>query len=384
MVRHGARPSMWRAPARSQVCACPRCAARRGRPVGMMVRRRACHSRVMHQRRTPGHVLLRMTVVLIASAVALLLAGAVLASVDRRGLRARARSPPPRSASSTRSSGRSPSGSLLPITVLTLGLGALVLNGAVVLLVAGLEPGLQVDTLAAAIAVAFLLTVVNTVGDLAARDRRRRLLYRNVVKRRARRDRRRRSRPTCPGCCSSRSTGWRTTCCCARCATATRRRMARWLRDGSHRLARWETDWSSQTGACQAGLLHGDNDDMPAFRWWEKDRGAAIVTNHPKDAAELERRHSDGRGLLFADGASRANILSGDAPHSLLTMSTVARPRPAGPDRPGLLRLLRQPLQRHAHAGARRSARSSASCGARPSSAASTCARACTAASPTR
>jgi len=44
---------------------------------------------------------------------------------------------------------------------------------------------------------------------------------------------------------------------------------------------------------------------------------------------ELERRHSDGRGLLFADGASRANILSGDAPHSLLTMSTVmVRDRP--------------------------------------------------------
>jgi len=30
---------------------------------------------------------------------------------------------------------------------------------------------------------------------------------------------------------------------------------------------RWETDWSSQTGVCQADLLHGDNDDMPAFRW---------------------------------------------------------------------------------------------------------------------
>ena len=50
--------------------------------------------------------------------------------------------------------------------------------------------------------------------------------------------------------------------------------LARWLREGSHRLERWETDWSSQTGACQAGLLHGSNDDMPAFRWWEKDRGA--------------------------------------------------------------------------------------------------------------
>jgi len=107
--------------------------------------------------------------------------------------------------------------------------------------------------------------------------------------------------------------------------------LARWLRDGRYRLERWETDWSSQTGACQAGLLHGDNDDMPAFRWWEKDRNAPIVTNHPKDAVEIERRHSDGRGLLHADGASRANILSGDAPHSLLTMSTVLeRDRPGG------------------------------------------------------
>ena len=97
--------------------------------------------------------------------------------------------------------------------------------------------------------------------------------------------------------------------------------------------SRWETDWSSQTGACQAGLLHGSNEDMPAFRWWEKERGAAIVTNHPRDAEELERRHSDGRGLLHADGASRANILSGDAPHSMLTMSTALhRRRPIGRD----------------------------------------------------
>ncbi len=49
----------------------------------------------------------------------------------------------------------------------------------------------------------------------------------------------------------------------------------------------------------------------------------AIVTNHPKDAAELERRHSNGEGLLANDGASRANILSGDAPHCQLTMSTI-------------------------------------------------------------
>src|SRR6185437_4608545 len=108
--------------------------------------------------------------------------------------------------------------------------------------------------------------------------------------------------------------------------------LARWVREGTHRLEGWETDWSSQTGACQAGLLHGSNEDMPAFRWWEKELGRAIVTNHPKDAAEIERRHSDGHGLLYEDGASRANILSGDAPHSMLTMSTVL-----DRDRPGRL-----------------------------------------------
>ena len=62
---------------------------------------------------------------------------------------------------------------------------------------------------------------------------------------------------------------------------------------------------------------------MPAFRWWEKDRGARDRHQPPARREELERRHSDGRGLLHEDGASRANILSGDAPHSMLTMSTV-------------------------------------------------------------
>jgi len=103
--------------------------------------------------------------------------------------------------------------------------------------------------------------------------------------------------------------------------------LASWVRGESHDLNVWETDWSSQTGACQAGILHGNNHDMPAFRWWEKEHGRAIVTNHPRDAAEIERRQSDGEGLLSEGGASRANILSGDAPNSMLTMSTVLERR---------------------------------------------------------
>ena len=99
--------------------------------------------------------------------------------------------------------------------------------------------------------------------------------------------------------------------------------MARWLEDGSHRIVPWECDLSSQTGASQAGLLLGSNHDMPAFRWYEKETGRTMVSNHGKDAAELERRHSDGGGLLAAGGTSRGNLFSGDAPRCSATMSAI-------------------------------------------------------------
>ena len=216
----------------------------------------------------------------------------------------------------------------LPFTVLTLGLGVLVLNGGVVLFVAGLDPGVTIDGLGTAVVVAIGLTVVNTaVTSLLAIDDDD-FWYRNIVKRRVRH-----LRPegdmSVPGVYFLEIDGLAHEVLRRAIRDGNAPNLARWVHDGSHHLIEWETDWSSQTGACQAGLLHGDNDDIPAFRWWEKDRGKPIVTNHPRDAAEIERRHSNGRGLLHADGASRANIVSGDAVYTLLTMSTVLdRDRP--------------------------------------------------------
>jgi hypothetical protein len=60
---------------------------------------------------------------------------------------------------------------------------------------------------------------------------------------------------------------------------------------------------------------------VPAFRWYEKESGRLTVTNHPKDAAYVEHGMSDGTGLLAGGGVSIGNIFSGDAVHSLLTMS---------------------------------------------------------------
>jgi uncharacterized membrane protein YvlD (DUF360 family) len=107
--------------------------------------------------------------------------------------------------------------------------------------------------------------------------------------------------------------------------------MARWLEDGSHTLLEWETDLSSQTGASQAGILLGSNDDIPAFRWVEKERGILMTCSAPADCAEIERRHASGKGLLVAGGASRGNLLSGEADEVILTVSRMDAEKKANP-----------------------------------------------------
>ena len=220
----------------------------------------------------------------------------------------------------------------LPLTVLTFGVAALLLNAILVTFAINLIPGAQVDDVLDGIVITIGISALTAIFfSLLAIDEDE-TWYRNVVARQVR-GRRSTVDTDVPGIVFLEIDGLAHEVLRRAVIDGNAPHIGRWLRSGSHRLERWETDWSSQTGACQAGLLHGDNDDMPAFRWWEKDRDRAIVTNHPRDAEELERRHSDGRGLLHADGASRANILSGDAPHSMLTMSTaLTRRRPIGCD----------------------------------------------------
>lgn len=99
--------------------------------------------------------------------------------------------------------------------------------------------------------------------------------------------------------------------------------MSSWLRRGSHKLGHWEALLPSTTPASQAGILHGNNDGIPNFRWWEKKARRLLVANHPEDATEIERRISDGEGLLSPGGTSISNIFTGDADRAFLVMSTI-------------------------------------------------------------
>ena len=103
--------------------------------------------------------------------------------------------------------------------------------------------------------------------------------------------------------------------------------LSRWIRSGTHRMVEWTAQLPSQTSTSQAGLLHGNNDGIPAFRWYEKERRKMMVSNKPPDAAEIESRISDGNGLLANGGASIDNMFSGDATYPRLTMSTLKSDR---------------------------------------------------------
>lgn len=82
-------------------------------------------------------------------------------------------------------------------------------------------------------------------------------------------------------------------------------------------LSRVDCGIPSQTSACQAGIMFGDNTDIPAFRWYDKDKQKLYVSG--SDAEELNGRYANGHGLMRG-GASINNMLAGDADLSLLTL----------------------------------------------------------------
>jgi uncharacterized membrane protein YvlD (DUF360 family) len=76
----------------------------------------------------------------------------------------------------------------------------------------------------------------------------------------------------------------------------------------------------SMTSACQAGIMFGDNADIPAYRWYDKAKQKLYVS--AGDAAELNARYAHGHGLM-RNGSSIMNMFDGDAEKSMFTMSTM-------------------------------------------------------------
>jgi putative membrane protein len=211
---------------------------------------------------------------------------------------------------------------LLPFAVLTLGLFTLVLNGAFIWLAGQLVPGFYVENLWTAILAALGLTAINTIASALLTIDDDNSWNRNVVRRRAKRL----AKPEetdVPGVLFLEIDGMAKPVLERAMAAGYAPTLKRWLDEGSHRLVGWETDLSSQTSASQAGILHGSNENIPAFRWWDRERKQLVSSSSPDDVARLEQVHSDENGLLCDQGASRGNLFSGDAPYVMNTASTI-------------------------------------------------------------
>lgn len=210
----------------------------------------------------------------------------------------------------------------LPLVLLTVGLFTLVLNVVFVLIAAAIVPGVEVQAWWTALVVALVATIVNiSVGTLVNIDGD--FVWRSKVARRVVQRVEPPARTDVPGVLFVQIDGLGHEVITEAMRTGRAPFLSRLVESGTHRVIAWECDLSSQTGAMQAGILLGDNHNMPAFRWYEKETGRVMVTNRPKDAAELEARHSSGEGLLVGGGASRANVFTGDTTDSMFTFSSV-------------------------------------------------------------
>lgn len=208
----------------------------------------------------------------------------------------------------------------LPVALFTLGVASYLVLGAALLVVSFAIPGVTIVNLSTAVGVAIVMSVVGALVSWLLGLDPDELFFRRAAR-----------RPGATGDCDDRPPGVVFLQVDGLGHDTLRRALrsgempvfSRWLAAGSHRLTHWNTDWSSQTGASVCGILHGDSSDILGFRWYEKDRDHVMACSNPEDAAEMERRASDGRGLLAVDGAGHGNLFTGDAPYVSLTMSAV-------------------------------------------------------------
>lgn len=211
---------------------------------------------------------------------------------------------------------------LVPFAVLTLGIGALLLNGLIVWWASRLVGGFELVNYWSAFWLAIGMSAINIILSTLFTIDDDNSWYRNQVKRRMKRI----AHPEAtvvPGVFFLEIDGLGRPILQQALDGGFLPTLAGWIQRGSHVITGWETDTSSQTSASQAGILHGNNSNIPAFRWYDKETGEIVASSNTKVLPILEKERSDGKGLLAADGASRGNLLSGDAPYVMNTASTL-------------------------------------------------------------
>ena len=91
---------------------------------------------------------------------------------------------------------------------------------------------------------------------------------------------------------------------------------------GRLKLSSYHCGIPGSTPSAQSGIMYGNNDGIPGFRWLNKEDDTLVSFKNPLSASMVESRiASKSRGIL-KNGSSYVNLLSGGADRSVFTLST--------------------------------------------------------------
>jgi hypothetical protein len=92
------------------------------------------------------------------------------------------------------------------------------------------------------------------------------------------------------------------------------------VREEGYTLRRWFCGLPSATPYCQAGIFYGENEGIPAFRFYDKADRRVITCNAPAGVQYIRDRITAPGAL--AGGSSYVNLLDGDAETVAFTVAT--------------------------------------------------------------
>ena len=205
---------------------------------------------------------------------------------------------------------------LMRLFIITFGIGALILNGVMFYGVAYYLPGVKITLIGALITTLAMNIATTLIYNIANID-----FYNHLIQKLSKKEIN--NEKKYPGLIMLEIDGLAREVLEEAIDKGYMPTLKRWI-NTTHTLKEWETDLSSQTGASQAGILHGNNKDIVAYRWVEKENNnKIIVSSNFSHAPLIEKRISDGNGLLSDRGASRANMFSGDSDDFIFTSSKI-------------------------------------------------------------
>ena len=169
----------------------------------------------------------------------------------------------------------------ITLTVLTFGLLSFLLNVVIVILAAKIVPGFSIANNGTAILVVLGITLINTlVTNILSLDENN-SYYRSVILR-MQKGIKSPKQKTAQGLIVIQIDGLAKEILDFAIESDFMPTLKKWQTNQHYKFQEWDCGLPSQTSASQSTILYGKNEDIPAFRWYEKENQKLIVSNHFK------------------------------------------------------------------------------------------------------